>query len=370
MHVDIPIAESDSCPHNRYSMSASAFHMHFVESLLEGYKGAKHWFTRSNFELESGVAYKQKFAKYKKFDDQVALDFDELSYHGFRIPLIWHETTSPIEDASDVDKQSIGWVNHCLERLGLPVYYSNEQGGILCLEGNCLDEYTDEDIKQFLSENCFIASDTAKLLCERGFSDLLGVDVREWKGLKVTSEYFINEDNVSNRQYKHKELVPLSNQVETLSWSINKVTGSKMNKLFPAVTLYKNKLGGTIVTFCGTPVSPFTFSDGFCFLTQTRKAQLINIANRINPMLSYYVGDEELFFKSALMKDGTILSALFPTSYDDIEEIKLGVNKKITSVKYLTPDGEKKEAPFTQEGNIVTVKHGARPLNPEILYLK
>ncbi len=369
-HVDIPIAESDSCPHNRYSMSASAFHMHYVESLLEGYKGAKHWFTRSPNELESGLAYRKKFAHYKKFDDQVARDFDNLSYEGFRIPLISHEPESPIKDDADVDKQSIGWVNHCLERLGLPVFFSNEQKGILCLEGDCLDVYTDEDIKKILSGNVFLASDTAKLLCERGFSHLIGVGVRDWSGLKVTSEYFVNEDNISTAQYKPKELIPLFDNVKTFSWAINKVTGSEMTKLFPAVTMYTNTLGGNIVTFCGTPVSPFTFSNGFGFLNQTRKAQLINIVNTINPMSAYFVGDEEIFFKAGLMKDGTIFTALFPTSYDDIEEIKIGVNKKITSVRYLAPDGEKKEIPFTQNGSVITVAHGARPLNPEILYLK
>ena len=368
--VDIPIAESDSCPHNRYSMSASAFHMCFVESLLEGYKGAKHWFTRSNYELESGVAFKKKFAKYKKFDDQVAKDFDEITYEGFRIPLIWRDTESPLEDTSDVDKQSIGWLNHCFERLGLPAYFSNEQGGILSLERDCLHFYSDEDIKKFLSGNVFLAGDVAELLCKRGFSDLLGVEVRDWKGLKVTGEYFINEKNHSNKQYNGKEIVTLSDEVETLSWAINQVQGAKMTKLYPAVTLYKNKLGGNVVTFSGTPVSPFTFSDGFGFLTQTRKAQLINIMNRINPVPAYYASDDELFCKAGTMKDGTIFVALFPTSYDDIEEIKLGVNKEISSVRYLTPDGEKKEVEFTQDGNIITVKHGARPLNPEILYLK
>ena len=369
--VDIPIAESDSCPHNRYSMSASAFHMNYAHNLLEGYKGAKHWFTRSPYELESGVAYKEKFAKYKKFDDQLADDFDNLiSYEGFKIPLIWYDTETPLEDTSDVDKQSIGWINHCFERIGLPAYFSNEEGGILCLERDCLGTYTDEDIKKFLSGKVILASDTAKLLCERGFSDLLGVDVRDWNGLRVTSEYFIKENNISTAQYKAKELVPLNNEVETLSWSINQVNGAPMTKLFPACTLYKNKLGGTVITFCGTPVSPFTFSDGFGFLTQTRKAQLINILNRVNPVPAYYASDDELYCKVGKMKDGSTLVALFPTSYDDIEEIKLGVNSKITSVKYLTPDGEKKEVEFTQAGNIITIKHEARPLNPEILYLK
>ncbi len=368
--VDIPIAESDSCPHNRYSMSASAFHMCFVNSLLEGYKGAKHWFTRSHFELESGVAFKKKFAKYKKFDDQVARDFDQLSYNGFRIPLIWKETSTPLEDASDVDKQSIGWVNHCFERLGLPVYFSNEEGGILALEGDCLSSYFDTDIKKMLSGSVFLASDVAEKLCERGFSDLIGVNVREWTGLKVTSEYFIEQDNVSNCQYKNKELVPISNEVETISWAINQVHGAKMTKLFPAVTLYKNKLGGTIVTFSGTPVCPFTFSDGFGFLNQTRKAQLVSLANKINPLPACYVGDEEVFCKAGKMKDGSIFVAIFPTSYDEIEQIKLGVNKRISSVKVLSPDGEKRDAHFNQKDGVVTINHSATPLNPEILYLR
>lgn len=43
--VDIFLAETDTCPQNRYSTSASSLHTHFICSILEGAAGAKHWIT-------------------------------------------------------------------------------------------------------------------------------------------------------------------------------------------------------------------------------------------------------------------------------------------------------------------------------------
>ena len=41
--VKVFLAETDTCPHNRYSTSAAFMHAHFVASILEGADGAKHW---------------------------------------------------------------------------------------------------------------------------------------------------------------------------------------------------------------------------------------------------------------------------------------------------------------------------------------
>ena len=64
--VDIYLAETDTCPHNRYSTSAAMLHGHFTASILEGATGAKHWITRNTAtEVNSGKAFRKTLIKYE-----------------------------------------------------------------------------------------------------------------------------------------------------------------------------------------------------------------------------------------------------------------------------------------------------------------
>ena len=86
--VDIFLAETDTCPHNRYSTSAALLHAHFTASILEGATGAKHWITRLNdHEPASGKAYRKKLAKYSDFYEALTTYASKLQPFGCRIPL-------------------------------------------------------------------------------------------------------------------------------------------------------------------------------------------------------------------------------------------------------------------------------------------
>lgn len=64
--VDTVLAETDTCPQNRYSTSARSMHTHFTGSILEGATGAKHWITRlTAHEPASGRAYRRILSKYR-----------------------------------------------------------------------------------------------------------------------------------------------------------------------------------------------------------------------------------------------------------------------------------------------------------------
>ena len=86
--VDVILAETDTCPQNRYSTGAMSLHTHFTGTILEGAKGAKHWITRLNaFEPESGVAYRKVLGKYRGFYQALAEIEPALNWRGFRIPV-------------------------------------------------------------------------------------------------------------------------------------------------------------------------------------------------------------------------------------------------------------------------------------------
>lgn len=70
--VDIFLAETDTCPQNRYSTGAQFIHSHFSGTILEGTEGAKHWITKlDNFEPESGVAYRKILSRNSGFYEEL-----------------------------------------------------------------------------------------------------------------------------------------------------------------------------------------------------------------------------------------------------------------------------------------------------------
>ncbi len=67
-NVDCFLAESDTCPQNRYSTSAASLHSHYTGSILEGVAGCKHWITRlSSFEPKAGEAYRKSLQNIQNF---------------------------------------------------------------------------------------------------------------------------------------------------------------------------------------------------------------------------------------------------------------------------------------------------------------
>ncbi len=81
--VDIFLAETDTCPHNRYSTSAAMMHAHYSAIILQGAKGAKHWITELRcWRPESGEAYRKILAENKGFYERLAEYADKLQPFG------------------------------------------------------------------------------------------------------------------------------------------------------------------------------------------------------------------------------------------------------------------------------------------------
>ena len=135
--IDYLLAETDTTPHHRYSKTAKQFNSHYIASILEGVKGAKHWITRlshsDEIEWESGEAYRKMLAKNAGLYQTLANLVDGITWHGFKIPIPkYKKVTFKKEITSDINSFS----EKCFERLGLPLYFSAEKGGITCFTDN------------------------------------------------------------------------------------------------------------------------------------------------------------------------------------------------------------------------------------------
>lgn len=365
--VDVILAETDTCPQNRYSTSAMSLHTHFTGTLLEGAKGAKHWITRlSSFEPESGAAYRRILGKYAGFYRTIADLVPTLQWRGCRIPTI----DTPCFDYRKSNGGENGWSSCVLERLGLPMYFSPKNGGITCLEGSLDGAFSDETISKMLEGSVFLASDAAARLIARGFGADLGVDVREWKGSQPSREILPCRNNAAGVQVRYKELVPLNEDVKELSTVYHTVDGVQMQRLFPGVTEYENSRGGRAFVFCGTPRTAYTLTEAFSFLNYSRKQQLIGMMQRAGELPVYYPEDAEVYLRAADMPDGKRFCAVFNLGLDPIDALTLVSDRPVQSIERLLPDGTFAPVSFTTDENgTMTLDLPCLTLDPVVLIL-
>ncbi len=378
--VDIFLAETDTCPQNRYSTSAALLHAHFTASILEGATGAKHWLTRLvAYEPASGKAYRKKLAKYSKFYEALTVYAKELKPFGCRIPLTLMQNYGFVP--SEMGLNLSPWATCFLERIGLPLYFANEGEGAVFLDDFSADGFTDEEIKSFLGGTLILSVGAADKLCKRGFAEELGVRVLDESekldnvGVKVESSgkvvsgEMIGEINVSS-QYGKRELIPISVKTERLSEVYHKdaLTG-EIENLYPGVTRFANSLGGETVVFSGTPDMPFKYFAAFSLLNETRKKQLIEILSKNNLLPLYYPEDAELYLRAGSLPNGEIFAAAFNLSQDGLDELPLVVKGEVKRVEKLDENGERVACDFETADGITYVKESVAAMEPIVLFV-
>lgn len=367
--VDFILDETDTWPQNRYSTSARALHAHHIGNILEGCVGAKHWITRlCAYEPKSGEYYRKAIKENRGLYDELAKIVPDLSWKGCRIPMqkkAYYDLADPMW-ATEED----GWSMHVLERYGFPMYYSAESGGVVFLDGDADKKFSNDEIMEFFNGVVVLDSVSAERLAERGFSDLIGVTIREWTGAMPCVEMIEENHSLCNVQDGAKELVPMSEDVRVLSKVCYTADSENYTPLFAGVTEFKNKMGGTTVVFCGSPKSDIINSFSWAFLTESRKAQFADILKRSGEMPVYYPDDAEVYLKAADMSDGALFCAVFNLSLDTLDEIPLVTEREFEKVERILADGSRKECTFKKEEGKVIVDVKAEVLNPVILILK
>lgn len=375
--ADVFLAETDTCPQNRYSTGAHSLHTHFTASILEGANGCKHWITRlAAFEPKSGEAYRKILAKYAGFYNAVADIVPTLKWRGARIPLTL-EAWEPFAPLCDYKSPSAmnSFARCALERLGLPFYYSAEDGGAVFLDGERDALFSDAEIIKMLSGHIFLASNTAKYLIKRGFGEHLGVSVEDIPpdDKRASVEIISENGNPCSKQMGLARLIPTSEATVAHSWVVQTPNGANAEPkipLFPGVTSYKNKLGGKVVVFSGTPEAKFVYTEAFSFLNESRKLQLIDLLKACGELPVYYPGDQEVYIKAAHTADGGLFVAFFNISLDPIDKIELVCDREVSSVEMLSPSGVFESAEFECVDGVIEIDAPAPILSPQVMIIK
>ena len=370
--ADTILAECDTIPYSQYGVSAQWFHTNYVGMLLEGATGAKLWISNlMDFEPESGKAFRKILEKNQGFYKKISGIVRDLKYTGCCIPLTnepqfffseWGWDSS--SDGGD------GWSTYALERLGLPLYFSDEYDGAIFLSGVADKKFNDEEMRKMLEGAVVLSYDTAKRLCDRGFKDYIGVEVREWQGQVPNIERIFATGKLCDAQKNAHELIPVNDEVKTDSMIYHTIDNKNYTPLFPGTTVYKNPIGGTVIVFAGTPVVESNYIEGFSFLNWSRKQQLIKLLSECGQIPIYYEGGEEVYLKAAKMSDEKMFCSIFNFGFDIIEEVVLKVENKVSKIKMVQADGSFKECTFSENDSKIRINETVYPLNPAIFIIE
>lgn len=369
--IDIILSETDTIPFNRYAKSARYLHSHYTASVLDGLKGAKHWLTRTSaYEPRSGKAYRDILAKHSGM-------YECLSWIAPDIK--WIGCNSAFAEQTDFDFNSTRiWLSHSnnfaikfFERIGVPFYFSDEAENATFIEGDLVNDLTDEKISELFSGSVFLDGDAAKRLTERGFGDLLGVKVEEWDLGTASGESFDGTLNQCCTGQKNRKKITVTNgKTEILSYNYLR-SDSYAKLLSPAVTVLEREDGRLTVVFSGSTDANFNYYEGFAFLNESRKAQLISLLRRAGALPLYIDGDDEVCLRAGYLGDGTLLAAIFELGIDPIEDVRLFLEKQPENIKIMNPDGSLSAVDFYEaENNIYILKMKVETLYPAILFIK
>lgn len=369
---DAILAETDTCPQNRYSTSASKLHTHYTLSILAGAKGAKHWITRlSFFEPKSGVAYRKKLAAHNGFYEELARINEGAVKLGCKIPMATRPNFPIERGALSYNDGDIPWTYMILDRLGLPMHTDNSGEGVVMLGGDHSKKFTDEEIKAFLSGKAILDAPAAIDLIDRGFGEYLGVDVKaRAEDAPNVSGDILADGSTLIALPRICDMKITDESARTLTTAYHLKDGKEKVPLFPSAVWYENSLGGTVVTLAGSSVFSRGLAEGFRFLCEGRKIFLAKLLSELGALPVYYPDDAEAFVLAARLADGNTMVAAIDTNLDEIEQFPIVCEKEVSEIERLLPDGSYEKVGFERVGDRYELNVTLKPYDPQIFILK
>lgn len=370
--IDYILAETDTIPFNRYSKSARFLHSHYVGSLLEGLSGAKHWLTRTgSYELASGKQYRKILAEHKGMYEAVSAIGQEIEFFGINSFFI-EQKKFRFDRAVFNRFHQEHWVKCNFERMGLPYYFSDVPGKASFIEDPMVDDMTDAQIDELFAESSvFMDGESAKKLFARGFGQLLGAEAVDWDMGNISSECYAKDFSYRSQAQKNaKKLTVLNDKTKVLSYNYRLIDGV-ITPLAPAVTSFEREGGRLSVIFCGSPNTEPTYTEGYSFLNESRKAQLVELLKEAGALDAYVADDSEISMRGGYLKNGEMVLCLIPLGIDPADSLELCIKEKPEKIELMQKDGSRRPLSFVPMGNDrYSVDVRVEAMYPIILFIK
>lgn len=383
--IDEILSETDSCPHNRYSVSARSMHAHIAGSLLNGCTGVKLWITRlDDYEPASGVAYRDMLVSHRGFYRELA---------GLLPAVEWQDPITPLPVAPvrnwnpivwEKREKHTTWTGAVCGRLGIPSGSAcGRTHGVAMLSGDDVDLFSDGELAAFLAGGLLLDGMAGVKLCRRGFSEHLGVtvDAPSWT---VSLERF--ESNAMNGIAAGREIrlagevcriLPRGTAVSALTTMYRQpwYMSPDVAAMGPGLTLFENHAGGRVAIYAAS-LAAGGF-ESFVFLNESRKTQLINVLGWLNraPLPVVALGDVDLYTRYGTVSPrcgGGELFCVLNLNPDALPELGLCLSdRRVREVLLLSATGEWRKTDWRYgSASTAVVRVPVETMEPLVLRLR
>ena len=282
--------ESDSYPHTRFHVSASQMRVFMSAAYSYGYGGSVFQTQQLLDDPNEEEAYGKMFAEERKRFLSLREKVIGCRVRGVRLH---HE---PFE-AANFPKYGPAWLTS-LAAMGIP--HTTEEAEIAFISGNQLRYADDSTIMKYLAKGLFLDGLAAKVLCERGYGEHLGVNLRaplvegnerfDLEAREIVNPKFIPDcrgrhmprgDNYSpggNGEVYRIEIT------DPACETVTEIVTFRDEPMAPGMTRYRNRLGGTVVVYA-TEVNGNASNSLFNYRRQKLFQELIRQCSDFLPMV-------------------------------------------------------------------------------------
>ncbi|MCQ2403907.1 MAG: hypothetical protein MJ202_09310 [Lentisphaeria bacterium] len=331
------LAETDTCPQKRYSTSYQILHLQYAWSLLNGCSGGKLWVTGSPYNPLNGAYYRKRLARFHGFYEEVSRMKPE--FQGFIEPMPRESPFNAVAAPNGVYPLTLGGT--LLARLGLPMAFTKNvhPDDIVMLSGETVPFFSDGELRKFLSGRVFLEGNAAVELSRRGFDDLMGVTALPWGELPSAT---MEVDAATGEQFAAANSVLLKPQADAQVLSMLHhaafAAAKETTPVAPGAVLYKNRLGGEVLSFYGN-LGAFDLASKLFSLLHVRFKQ--RLAEWYKPQI-WYAEDAPVTLH--LFHDrGNLTLCVLNGGLDPLEGLPLEGLGDRTDVQMLQPDGSWKK---------------------------
>lgn len=291
----------------------------------------------------------------------------------------WHESDSESCLPSP-------WGHSICGRLGIPFAVNDSDASVSMLDGDAVYDLTPKELEKVFSKGVLLDGAAALILAKQGYSEWMGVDVREGdETLRFDFEKFGDDAALhgkSRGKYAYaphnqpqavKWLTPLSDETQVASAFMASpwYNSTEQHVVSPALTVFQNKLGGRVAV-CAHVLSPSMAA--YSFLGATRKEQLTHLLSWLGqkhlPAIAQTIVDTYFLYGfNESAKEYTV--GLFNLNPDDIEPLEIQFDfGKPSGVLKLTDAGQWEAIAFTFHEGVTRFEINIQTMQPLILRVK
>ncbi len=340
--------EADTFPHNYMSVSAAAFHSHIVMALLSGMSGCKLWTSEYEKPVHTGsqARYERKLRDYRGFYRELCAIAPAISWRGlsglaYRPPA--DLAVNPFHSPEGCYNGNWETPIECMYALPLR-YEALDSGGISTLRGCDADKLSDDQLRTLLAHDVVVDSPAARQLTARGFGPLMGVEADAGD-----ADFFFSVERTADGALASgymwddttARLRPLSDEVEIPDWFCQ---GER--RAFPAATLFRNALGGSILVL-GWSLE-LVYHKMF---RPARRNILLALLDRLNGGLFEMAVEngEKALVRHGVLQDGREILSVTSLGADPDDTLSLRLARTPSAIERLMPDGSWVAVPFRRD---------------------